>query len=69
MMGFSIAYEAVIRQETQVGIMICQVRKGVEGDAVHRYKSGGGEHRLLEEQNSMEAMVIRHGLLNYPTPL
>jgi hypothetical protein len=45
------------------------MRKGVESDAVQRYKSRGGKQRLFEERDPMDAMIIGHGLLNYPTPL
>jgi hypothetical protein len=49
--------------------MIGQVREGVESNAVQRDESRGGEQRLFEERNPVDAMVIGHGLLNYPTPL
>jgi hypothetical protein len=49
MMSLSIAYEAAIRQEAQVGIMISQTRESIEGDAIHGYESRGGEQRLFVE--------------------
>jgi hypothetical protein len=49
--------------------VIGQARESVEGDTIHRYKGRGGKQRLLVEKNPVDAMVIGHGLLNYPTPL
>jgi hypothetical protein len=49
--------------------MIGQARKSIESDTVQRYESRGGEQRLFEERSPVDAMVIGHGLLNYPTPL
>jgi hypothetical protein len=45
------------------------MRESVEGDAIHRHKGRGREQRLLEERNPMDAVVIGHDSLNYPTPL
>jgi hypothetical protein len=69
MMSFRKANETTIRQKAQIGIVVSQTRKGVKSDAVQRYKSRGGKQRLFEERDPMDAMVIGHGLLNYPTPL
>jgi hypothetical protein len=69
MMGFRKANETTIRQKAQICVMISQTRKGIESDAVQRHKNRGGKQRLFEEGDPMEAMVIGHGLLNYPTPL
>jgi hypothetical protein len=69
MMSFREANETAILQKAQIGVVVGQTRKGVESDAVQRYKSRGGKQRLFEERDPMNAMVIGHGLLNYPTPL
>jgi hypothetical protein len=69
MMSFRETDETVIRQKAQIGVVVGQMRKGIESDAVKRYKSRGGKQRLFEERDPMDAMVIGHGLLNYPTPL
>jgi hypothetical protein len=69
MMSFSIADEAAIRQKAQVGIMIGQTRESIKGDAIHGYKSRGSEQRLFVKQHPVDTMVIRHGSLNYLTPL
>jgi hypothetical protein len=69
MMSFREANETVIRQKAQISVVVDQTRKGIKSDAVQRYKSRGGEQRLFEERDPMDAMVIGHGLLNYPTPL
>jgi hypothetical protein len=69
MMSFSIADEAAIRQKAQVGIMIGQTKESIKGDTIHGYKSRGGEQRLFVERHPVDMMVIRHGSLNYPTPL
>jgi hypothetical protein len=69
MMSFREANETAIRQKAQIGVVVGQTRKGVESNAVQRYKSRGGKQRLFEERDPMDAMVIGHGLLNYPTPL
>jgi hypothetical protein len=69
MMSFREANETAICQKAQIGVVVGQMRKGVESDAVQRYKSRGGEQRLFEERDPINAMVIGHGLLNYSTPL
>jgi hypothetical protein len=69
MMSLSIAYEAAIQQEAQVGIMIGQMRESIEGDTIHGYESRGGEQRLFVERHPVDTIVIRHGSLNYLTPL
>jgi hypothetical protein len=69
MMSFREAYETAIHQKAQIGVVVGQTRKGVESDAVQRYKSRGGKQRLFEERDPMDVMVIGHGVLNYPTPL
>jgi hypothetical protein len=69
MMSFREANETAVRQKAQIGVVVGQTRKGIESDAVQRYKSRGGKQRLFEERDPMDVMVIGHGLLNYPTPL
>jgi hypothetical protein len=49
--------------------MVGQTGEGIEGNAIHGYKGRGGEQRLFVERNPVDAMVIRHGSLNYLTPL
>jgi hypothetical protein len=53
------ADKATIRQETEISVMVIEMRKGVKGDAVHGDKSGGGEQGLFIERDPVKAMVIR----------
>jgi hypothetical protein len=69
MMSIREANETAIRQKEQISVVVGQMRKGVESNAVQRYESRGGKQRLFEERDPMDAMVIGHGLLNYPPPL
>jgi hypothetical protein len=69
MMSFRVADEAAIRQKAQVGIMIGQTRESIKGNTTHGYESRSGEHRLFIERHPVEATVIRHSALNYPTSL
>jgi hypothetical protein len=63
------ADKATISQETEISIMVVEMRKGVEGDAIHGDKGGGGERGLFIKRDPMKTMVIRHDALNYPSPL
>jgi hypothetical protein len=63
------ADKAAISQKTEISIVIIEMRKGVEGDAVHGDKGGGGKQRLFIKGDPMNAVVIRHDALNYPPPL
>jgi hypothetical protein len=49
--------------------MIIQTGESIKCEAVYRHINGGREQRTLVEADPMDVMVIRHGLLNYPTPL
>jgi hypothetical protein len=69
MMHFRETNKTAISQEAQVGVVVGQTRQGIESNAVQGYKSRSGEQRLFEERDPMDAMVIGHGLLNYPPPL
>jgi hypothetical protein len=69
MMRFCKTNETAIGQEAQVGVVIVQTRQSIKSDAVQGYKSRSGEQRLFEERDPVDAVVIGHGVLNYPTPL
>jgi hypothetical protein len=61
--------EATIRQKEQIGIVIAQMRKSIECDAIHGHEDGGREQQLFVKGHPVDTMVIRHASLNYPTPL
>jgi hypothetical protein len=61
--------KAAVSQEAQVGVVVVQTRQSIESDAVQGYKRRGGERRLFKEGDPVDAVVIGHGVLNYPTPL
>jgi hypothetical protein len=69
MMRFRETDKAAVSQEAQVGVVVGQTRQSVESDAVQGYKRRGGEQRLFKERDPVDAVVIGHGVLNYPTPL
>jgi hypothetical protein len=69
MMRFCETNETAIGQEAQVGVVIGQTRQSIESDAVQGYKRRSREQRLFEERDPVDAVVIGHGVLNYPTPL
>jgi hypothetical protein len=49
--------------------VIIQTGESIKYEAVYWHVNGGREQRTLVEADPMDVMVIRHGLLNYPTPL
>jgi hypothetical protein len=49
--------------------MIIQAGEYMKHKTVYWYINGGREQRTLVEADPMDVMVIRHGLLNYPTPI
>jgi hypothetical protein len=61
--------KAAVSQEAQVGVVVVHTRQSIESDAVQGYKRRGGKRRLFKERNPVDAVVIGHGVLNYPTPL
>jgi hypothetical protein len=69
MMRFRETDKAAVSQEAQVGIVVGQTRQSIESDTVHGYKRRGREQQLFKERDPVDAVVIGHGVLNYPTPL
>jgi hypothetical protein len=61
--------KAAVSQEAQVGVVVVQTRQSIESDAVQGHKRRGGKRQLFKEGDPVEAVVIGHGVLNYPTPL
>jgi hypothetical protein len=49
--------------------VIIQTGESIKREAVYQHVNGGREQRMLVEADPMDIMVIRQGLLNYPTPL
>jgi hypothetical protein len=50
MMSFREANETAIRQKAQIGVVVSQTRKGVESDAVQRYKVGAENKDCLKKE-------------------
>jgi hypothetical protein len=45
------------------------MEESIKREAVYGDVDGGRGQRTLVEADPMDVMVIRHGLLNYPTPI
>jgi hypothetical protein len=67
-MSSEVADKATTRTKEEVGIFVRQAGQSVERKTIHRHVDGGREERSFIEMNPMDIVVIRHDLLNYPTP-
>jgi hypothetical protein len=62
------ADEAMIRCKEKVSIGTSQTRERIKDDTIYGYENRGRKARLGEELDPIDIVVIRHVLLNYPTP-